>query len=402
MLKGKKILIGISAGIAAYKIPYLVRLFKKAGAEVKIVITPTAKNFVTPLTLSTLSENPVLSEPFEAATGEWTSHVDLALWADLMIIAPATANTMAKMVTGITDNLLTAVVLSARSPVMTAPTMDLDMYKHPVTQRNIEALRQQGHIILEPNTGELASGLKGEGRMQEPEEIYEAVLSFFKKKTPLKGKTVLVTAGPTHEAIDPVRFIGNRSSGKMGLEIAKKAAAAGARVVLVSGPGVKNIQSAQIEQIEVESARQMFEACMNRFPSADVGIMAAAIADFTPKTKAGKKIKKGNKAPQIELVPTEDVLLNMGKIKKPSQMLVGFALETDNEIENAKAKLERKNLDFIVLNSLNDKGAGFGTDTNKVAFIDRDKTVRTFALKDKSLVAEDIIAHIVELINGKV
>jgi phosphopantothenoylcysteine decarboxylase/phosphopantothenate--cysteine ligase len=398
-LSGKKILIGISAGIAAYKIPYLIRLLKKAGAEVQVVITPTAKDFVTPLTLSTLSENPVLSEPFDAKSGSWNSHVDLALWADLIVIAPATANTMAKMVTGITDNLLTAVCLSARSQIMIAPTMDLDMYKNAVTQRNIKALTDLGHIILEPNTGELASGLRGEGRMQEPEQLFDAIESFFKKKTPLTGKTVLVSAGPTYESIDPVRFIGNHSTGHMGVKIAETAAEAGANVILVSGPGVARVENKNIEQINITSAGEMFDVCMKHFPSCDIGIMAAAIADFTPKTKANQKIKKGNKPPVIELVPTEDVLLNMGRIKKENQILVGFALETDNEVDNAISKLERKNLDFIVLNSLRDNGAGFGHQTNKVVFIDRDKTQKDFPLKSKAEVAEDIISHITEIID---
>jgi phosphopantothenoylcysteine decarboxylase/phosphopantothenate--cysteine ligase len=398
-LSGKKILIGISAGIAAYKTPYLIRLLKKAGAEVQVVITPTAKDFVTPLTLSTLSENPVLSEPFDAKSGSWNSHVDLALWADLIVIAPATANTMAKMVTGITDNLLTAVCLSARSQIMIAPTMDLDMYKNAVTQRNIKALTDLGHIILEPNTGELASGLRGEGRMQEPEQLFDAIESFFKKKTPLTGKTVLVSAGPTYESIDPVRFIGNHSTGLMGVKIAETAAEAGANVILVSGPGVARVENKNIEQINITSAGEMFDVCMKHFPSCDIGIMAAAIADFTPKTKANQKIKKGNKPPVIELVPTEDVLLNMGRIKKENQILVGFALETDNEVDNAISKLERKNLDFIVLNSLRDNGAGFGHQTNKVVFIDRDKTQKDFPLKSKAEVAEDIISHITEIID---
>jgi phosphopantothenoylcysteine decarboxylase/phosphopantothenate--cysteine ligase len=398
-LSGKKILIGISAGIAAYKIPYLIRLLKKAGVEVQVVITPTAKDFVTPLTLSTLSENPVLGEPFDAKSGSWNSHVDLALWADLIVIAPATANTMAKMVTGITDNLLTAVCLSARSQIMIAPTMDLDMYKNAVTQRNIKALTDLGHIILEPNTGELASGLRGEGRMQEPEQLFDAIESFFKKKTPLTGKTVLVSAGPTYESIDPVRFIGNHSTGLMGVKIAETAAEAGANVILVSGPGVARVENKNIEQINITSAGEMFDVCMKHFPSCDIGIMAAAIADFTPKTKANQKIKKGNKPPVIELVPTEDVLLNMGRIKKENQILVGFALETDNEVDNAISKLERKNLDFIVLNSLRDNGAGFGHQTNKVVFIDRDKTQKDFPLKSKAEVAEDIISHITEIID---
>ena len=395
-LRGKKILIGISAGIAAYKIPYLIRLFKKSGAEVKVVLTPNAKDFVTPLTLSTLSGNPVYSISFNSDDGSWNSHVELSLWADVMVIAPATANTMAKMTSGITDNLLMAVYLSARTQVFIAPTMDLDMYQHPSTKRNIDTLKSWGHIILEPNTGELASGLEGAGRMQEPEELYAAIENYFKKKTPLENLKVLVSAGPTYENIDPVRFIGNYSSGIMGVEIARAFADKGAEVFLISGPGVETPEHQNIHQISITSAKEMLEACMGYFPKSDIGIMAAAIADFTPKHKAENKIKKGNNPPLIELVPTEDVLWNMGKTKQNNQVLVGFALETENEKANAVSKLERKNLDFIVLNSLRDKGAGFGHDTNKVTFINRDKTITDFTLLSKTQVAENILNHILK------
>jgi phosphopantothenoylcysteine decarboxylase/phosphopantothenate--cysteine ligase len=393
-IKGKHILIGVSAGIAAYKIPFLVRHLRKAGAEVKIVMTPTSTDFVTPLTLSTVSQNPVFVEAFDSKTGEWNSHVELALWADAMLIAPATANTMAKMVSGITDNLLMATYLSSRTQVFVAPTMDLDMYKHPSTQRNIQQLQDWGHIILEPNTGELASGLEGTGRMQEPEELFDALESFFKKKsknlTPLK---VLISAGPTYEKIDPVRFIGNNSSGKMGIELAKAFAQHGAKVCLVSGPGVEKLHGEGIIQKPVVSAQQMFETCTSEFDNADITIMAAAIADFTPKNPAKQKIKKGNKAPSIELIATEDVLFNLGLRKQDHQLLVGFALETQNEVENALKKLRKKNLDFIVLNSLQDKGAGFGGDTNKIMIIDRNEKKQSFDLKSKAEVAQDIFNH---------
>lgn len=392
-LKGKHILIGISAGIAAYKIPFLVRLLKKAGAEVQIILTPAASDFVTPLTLSTLSQRPVLSTPFDSSDGQWHSHVELSLWADAFLIAPATANTMAKMVTGITDNLLMATYLSARTQIFIAPTMDLDMYKHPVTQSNIAKLKGLGHIILEPNTGELASGLEGAGRMQEPEELFSALESFFKKKTELSKLKILISAGPTYEKIDPVRFIGNHSSGKMGVAIAKSFAQNGAEVVLISGPGVNDIVHPAIRQVKISSAQDMLEACMSEFLNSDIAIMAAAIADFRPKAISENKIKKGNNPPSIELIPTEDVLFNMGKIKSSKQLLVGFALETNNEMENAIGKLNRKNLDFIVLNSLRDEGAGFGFDTNKIQIIDKDKSITNFPLKTKDELAIDITNH---------
>lgn len=397
-LKGKHILIGISAGIAAYKIPFLVRLFKKAGAEVQIIMTPAAHDFVTPLTLSTLSQNPVFTEPFEKTTGKWHSHVELSLWADAFIIAPATANTMAKMVSGITDNLLMATFLSARSQVFIAPTMDLDMYQHPVTQNNIARLKEFGNIILEPNTGELASGLEGAGRMQEPDEIFISIENFFKKKTELNTISVLISAGPTYERIDPVRYIGNHSSGKMGIAIARQFAGNGANVFLISGPGIEKVIHPNIHQESVFSAEDMHKACMKTFPKCNIGIMAAAIADFTPANFESKKIKKGNKLPVIELKATEDVLFNMGKIKTNSQILIGFALETDNEVENAISKLTRKNLDLIILNSLNDKGAGFGFDTNKISIINSSKMVKDFPIKSKDEVAKDIFDECISIL----
>ncbi len=396
-MQGKKILIGISAGIAAYKIPLLIRLFKKAGCEVKVLMTEKSIDFVTPLTISTLSGNPVYIKPF-GESGVWNSHVELSLWADAMIIAPATANTMGKMVNGIADNLLIATYLSARSQVFIAPTMDLDMFHHPSTQRNISTLKEFGHIIIEPDSGELASGLSGEGRMKEPSEIFEVISDYFKKKSDLTGKRVLVSAGPTHEAIDPVRFIGNSSTGLMGIKIAEECAKRGATVSLVLGPTNLSTNSPNINIIKITSANDMHKECLNLFPSSDIGIMAAAIADFTPKVKADLKIKKGNNPAAIELIPTIDVLAEMGKTKSKSQVLVGFALETNDEIENAKSKLSRKNLDFIVLNSLNDKGAGFATSTNKITILGKDEIKIEFDLKSKEEVAVDIVDQIVELI----
>jgi phosphopantothenoylcysteine decarboxylase/phosphopantothenate--cysteine ligase len=398
MLKGKKIIIGITASIAAYKIPLLVRLLKKAGAEVQIILTPTAKDFVTPLTLSTLSNKPALSEMYDKKDGNWNSHVDLGLWADLMLIAPASANTMGKMVNGIADNLLLTTYLSARSQVIVAPAMDLDMYQHPSTKQNIAKLRSWGHQIIEPTKGELASGLCGAGRMEEPENIFQVIQDFFKKKTKLNAKKFLVSAGPTYEAIDPVRFIGNYSSGKMGFAIAEELANRGASVSLIAGPVNIETQNTSINRIDVKSAQEMYDACMSVFPKVDVGIMAAAIADFSPKDVAKQKIKKGDTTPNIVLKPTKDVLLNMGAQKKPNQLLIGFALETNDEIANAKKKLHKKNLDLIVLNSLQDKGAGFQHATNQVTLIDREEKMQAFELKNKSAVAIDIVNRIEELL----
>lgn len=397
MLSGKNILIGITGGIAAYKIPSLIRLLKKAGAEVQVVVTPMAKEFVTPLTLSTLSGRPLLIDFHDAHSGEWNSHVDLGMWADLMLIAPVTANTMGKMVNGIADNLLITTYLSAKCPVMFAPAMDLDMYKHPSTVNNVKQLVADGNILIEPREGELASGLCGEGRMEEPTEIFELIVDQIKKKADLADKTILISAGPTYEAIDPVRFIGNHSSGIMGYELVKSCVARGAKVILVSGPTQLSISNSQVKLIEITSADEMYDACISNFPKADVTIMAAAVADYKPKNVSDQKIKKSNSVPIIELVPTIDILAKMGTMKKQSQLLIGFALETNNEIENAKQKLENKNLDLIVLNSLQIKGAGFGHPTNQISLIDKNKQVTDFDLKPKKEVAEDIVNKIVSL-----
>ncbi len=397
MLTGKKILIGITGGIAAYKIPLLVRLFKKAGAEVQILFSPMAHEFVTPLTLSTLSGNPVLTDFHNPETGEWNSHVELGMWPDVMLIAPATASTMGKMVNGIADNLLVTTYLSAKCPVVLAPAMDLDMYKHPSTKTNVEKLKEFGHLIIEPKEGELASGLCGEGRMEEPQEIFNIIADILKKKADLKGKRFLISAGPTYEAIDPVRFIGNHSSGLMGYSLAEEAASRGATVELVSGPTHLSISHPAIKLTKVTSAEEMYRAVTAKFSAADVTIMSAAVADYKPEQVAEQKIKKSSESPKIKLVPTKDILAELGKQKKNSQLLVGFALETNDEISNAEKKLKNKNLDFIVLNSLKDKGAGFGHQTNKVFILDKNKNITHFDLKPKKEVAVDIIDKIVEI-----
>ncbi len=397
MLTGKKILIGITGGIAAYKIPLLVRLFKKAGAEVQILFSPMAHEFVTPLTLSTLSGNPVLTDSHNPETGEWNSHVELGMWPDVMLIAPATASTMGKMVNGIADNLLVTTYLSAKCPVVLAPAMDLDMYKHPSTKTNVEKLKEFGHLIIEPKEGELASGLCGEGRMEEPLEIFNIIAGILKKKADLKGKRFLISAGPTYEAIDPVRFIGNHSSGLMGYSLAEEAASRGATVELVSGPTHLSVSHPAIKLTEVTSAEEMYRAVTAKFLAADVTIMSAAVADYKPEQLAEQKIKKSSESPKIKLVPTKDILAELGKQKKNSQLLVGFALETNDEISNAEKKLKNKNLDFIVLNSLKDKGAGFGHQTNKVFILDKNKKITHFDLKPKKEVAVDIINKIVEI-----
>ncbi len=398
MLSGKNILIGITGGIAAYKIPSLIRLLKKAGAEVQVVVTPMAKEFITPLTLSTLSGRPLLIDFHDTKSGKWNSHIELGMWPDLMLIAPVTANTMGKMVNGIADNLLITTYLSAKCPIMFAPAMDLDMYKHPSTVNNVKRLLADGNILIEPKEGELASGLCGEGRMEEPTEIFELIVDQLKKKADLADKTILISAGPTHEAIDPVRFIGNHSSGIMGYELAKTCVARGAKVILVSGPTHLSISSPKVKLIKVISAEEMNNACITNFPEVDITIMAAAVADYKPKKKSNQKIKKSNSIPTIELVPTNDILAKMGTLKKQSQLLIGFALETNNEIENAKQKLENKNLDLIVLNSLQHKGAGFGQSTNQISLIDRNKQVADFELKPKKEVASDIVNKIVSLL----
>ena len=399
MLKGKKIVIGITASIAAYKIPLLVRMLVKVGAEVQIILTPKAKDFVTPLTLSTLSGKPVLSEMYDKQDGQWNSHVDLGLWADLILIAPASANTMGKMTHGIADNLLLTTYLSARSQVLIAPAMDLDMYQHPSTKNNIESLRSYGHQIIEPTEGELASGLCGAGRMEEPEVIFGIIQDYFKKKTKLSGKKVLVSAGPTYEAIDPVRYIGNHSSGKMGFALADELAERGADVILVSGPVNISSKHKWIKRVDVTTAAEMYTACLQAFQNSDIGIMAAAIADYTPANFSEQKIKKKETTPEILLEPTKDILKEMGEQKQENQLLIGFALETNNEIPNALSKLHKKNLDLIVLNSLQDSGAGFQHATNQVSLIDRQEHIQAFELKDKSDVAKDIVNRIEELLS---
>ncbi len=394
MLKGKKILIGITGSIAAYKIPLLVRLLKKAGAEVRIVMTPFAKEFVTPLTLSTLSGQPVGGDFFNRENGEWQSHVELGLWADLLLIAPATANSLAKMRMGIADNYLLTVYLSARCPVMFAPAMDLDMFKHPTTQENIKVLEQRGHLLIAPATGELASGLCGEGRMEEPETIYQFILGFFGQQHRFAGKTVLVSAGPTHESIDPVRFIGNHSTGLMGIEIARAFAREGAVVDLVMGPTNLQVSHENIHVFPVTTAQEMHDRCILLFQQAQITVMTAAVADYRPKSVASGKIKKTQENLRIELEPTPDILQEMGSRKHHSQTLVGFALETDNELHNAKEKLKRKNLDLIVMNSLKDEGAGFRHMTNKVSLIDAKGEATHYDQKPKSQVASDILDYI--------
>ena len=397
VLSGKKILLGVSGGIAAYKTANLVRLFIKAGAQVQVVMSPASLHFVTPLTLATLSKNPVYSTFYneEEATGEWNNHVELGLWADLMLVAPATANTLSKMANGNCDNLLIATYLSAKCPVYFAPAMDLDMYKHPSTLDSFHKLKSFGNIIIPAESGELASGLSGEGRMAEPENIVTFLENDLLEKLPLKGKKILITAGPTYEAIDPVRFIGNHSSGKMGFDIANEAANKGAEVILVSGPTHFNVQNSSIKLIRVTSAQDMYDACHEYYNNVDVAIAAAAVADYRPKNVADQKIKKNEATFSIELEKTKDILASLGEQKK-KQFLIGFALETENEIEHAKQKIQKKNLDLIVLNSLNDKGAGFGLPTNKVTFISKDFIVEPKELKSKEEVAQDIINKVIQ------
>ena len=391
-MNGKHIVLGITGGIAAYKAASLVRLFVKAGAEVQVIMTPNAKEFITPVTLSTLSGKPVTSEFFTANTGQWNSHVDLGLWADAMVIAPATASTIAKMANGVADNMLVTSYLSSRAPVFVAPAMDFDMMRHPTTCRNIELLRSYGNHIIEPATGELASHLVGKGRMEEPEKIFETVRDFFQSPLTMNGKRVLVTAGPTRERIDPVRFISNYSTGKMGVAIADAAARRGAEVTLVLGPSEVRPQHSGVDLINVESARAMLEACQTHFPRCDIAVMTAAVADYTVANPAEHKIKReGNRPPVIEFVQNPDIAATLGACKKPGQILVGFALETDNEENNALDKIRRKNLDFVVMNSLRDHGAGFATDTNKVTIFNRDGASQAFQLKSKMQVAEDIL-----------
>lgn len=391
MLKGKHLIIGITGSIAAYKAANLIRLLVKEGCDVKVVMTPLAKEFITPLTVATLAKNPILVDFFNPENGEWNSHVDLGLWADAYLIAPATANTMAKMANGVADNLLLTTYLSARCPVFIAPAMDLDMLQHPATQKNIQTLRTYGNHIIEPTSGELASGLVGKGRMEEPEAIVAYLTNFFSEKKKFNGKHCLVNAGPTHEPIDPVRFIGNHSSGKMGFAIAQELASRGAQVELVSGPTQLSAESPNITITRVTTASQMAEACLNLFASADLTILSAAVADFTPLHTAENKIKSGNENLTIQLTPTTDIAQQLGKSKKENQILVGFALETSDEVANAQAKLIKKNLDLIILNSLRDDGAGFGTDTNKVTIFDKHNDALIIPLKTKKEVAVDIV-----------
>lgn len=406
VLSGKKIILGVSGGIAAYKTATLVRLFIKAGAQVQVIMTPASKDFVTPLTLSTLSKNPVHSTFYNegddpSQNGEsvkqdavWNNHVELGLWADLMVIAPATANTLSKMANGNCDNLLIATYLSAKCPVYFAPAMDLDMYKHPSTLASFSSLKLFGNIMIPAESGELASGLSGEGRMAEPENIVAFLEADLVSKLPLKGKKILITAGPTYEAIDPVRFIGNHSSGKMGFDIAKSAANLGAEVILITGPTHFKLHNNFVKVIHVVSAQEMYDACHAYYDDVDVAIAAAAVADYRPKKVAEQKIKKSESSFNIELEKTQDILASLGGIKK-NQFLIGFALETENEIENAKLKIQKKNLDLIVLNSLQDEGAGFGKPTNKITFIDSDFNIEPMELKSKEAVADDIINKVI-------
>lgn len=400
MLHGKKILLGITGSIAAYKAALLIRLLVKSGAEVKVVMTSSAKDFITPLTLSTLSKNPVLSEFIKDSSGQWNNHVELGLWADFMIIAPASANTIGKMANGICDNLLLAVYLSARCPVLLAPAMDLDMLQHASIKNNLKRLKDFGNLIIDPTHGELASGLIGTGRMAEPEEIVTYLGDYFRKGQPLKGKTALVTAGPTYEALDPVRFIGNHSTGKMGYAIAESLANQGAHVHLISGPTALHTIHTNIYVKEVTTAEEMYHACMDVFPKTDIAVLAAAVADYKPAVKADQKIKKKDESLSLELLKTHDIAATLGKQKTESQFIVGFALETENEEANALKKLESKNFDLIVLNSLNDKGAGFGHDTNKISILDRKQQSQSFDLKSKKEIAKDIVNMIVNRLHA--
>jgi len=396
MLKGKKVLLGVTASIAAYKTAELVRLFKKAGASVKVIQTEASLHFVASLTLSTLSENPVQSEMVDKDSGEWNSHVDLGLWADIFVIAPLTANTMAKMVIGECDNLLLATYLSAKCPVYFAPAMDLDMYKHQSTSDNIKKLESFGNKLIPSGFGELASGLVGEGRMAEPFEIIEHINADLSADLPFTGKNILITAGPTYEAIDPVRFIGNRSSGKMGIALALECANNGGKVHLILGPTHLECKHSNVNITRVESASEMYKSVDENFLDSDVSIFAAAVSDYTPESVSENKIKKKDETLSISFNKTKDILKEMGAKKKDSQFVVGFALETENEIENAQSKLKRKNADMIALNSLNINGAGFKHDTNKISIID-ENNITDFELKDKSEVAADIVAKIIEL-----
>ncbi len=397
MLNGKHILLGVTGSIAAYKAANIVRLLVTQGAEVKIVMTPLAKQFITPLTLATLAKNPIYVDFFNPENGQWNSHVSLGMWADAYLIAPATANTIGKMANGIADNLLLTSYLSAKCPVFVAPAMDLDMFAHPTVEKNIETLKSYGVHFIDAEDGELASGLVGKGRLAAPESIVACLDKFFDAHQSLAGKKIMVTAGPTYEKIDAVRFIGNYSSGKMGYAIAEECANRGAEVVLVSGPVSLKAKNPSIRMIKVESAHEMYEACNREFPQCNAAVLSAAVADFTPQNVSDTKIKRKDNNLEICLKPTEDIAASLGKIKE-NRVLVGFALEKENEFENAMGKLERKNFDFIVLNSMNDKGAGFNHDTNKITIINRSKEVKNFDLKSKLMVAKDIVDEIKNLL----
>lgn len=397
MLKGKHIILGITGSIAAYKAAYIIRGLVKKGAEVQVVITPSGKEFITPLTLATLSSHPVISEFFSNRDGTWNSHVDLGLWADVMLIAPATASTIGKMANGIADNMLVTTYLSCKAPVFVAPAMDLDMFAHPTTQQNLDRLRSFGNRIIEPASGELASHLVGKGRMEEPDKIIEALEEFFSEQQELKGKKIVITAGPTYEKIDPVRFIGNYSSGKMGYALAEACANRGAEVILVSGPVSLSTHHPSIKRIDVESADEMYEATVHAFQEANAAILCAAVADYRPENKAEQKIKREkDEELLLRLVANKDIAAALGSMKKDGQVLVGFALETQNGVQHATGKLERKNLDFIVLNSLSDAGAGFRCDTNKVSILERNGLITEYALKSKTEVAGDIVNKLVD------
>lgn len=400
-MKGKKIVLGITGSIAAYKACSLIRLFIKAGAEVQVVITPAGKEFITPVTLSALTSKPVISEFFSGRDGSWHSHVDLGLWADAMVIAPCTASTLGKMAHGVADNMLITTYLSMKAPVFIAPAMDLDMYRHPATQANLQTLRSYGNHIIEAASGELASHLIGKGRMEEPENIFYTLESFFRlqdatlNKKDLKGRRIMITAGPTYEKIDAVRFIGNFSTGKMGFALAEECATRGAKVELIAGPVGLKTRHPNIHRTDVTSAQQMYEVATTCFPTCDTAILCAAVADFTPSTITDRKIKReGSGGMHLDLQPTQDIARELGRMKQKGQKLIGFALETDHEIEHAQGKLQRKNLDFIVLNSLRNPGAGFAHDTNQITLLFADGTRKDFGLKSKTEVASDIVDHL--------
>jgi phosphopantothenoylcysteine decarboxylase/phosphopantothenate--cysteine ligase len=399
MLRGRKVIVGVTGSIAAYKSAVLVRLLVKAGAEVKVIMTPSAHDFITPLTLSTLSRNPVYTGFIKDDTGTWNNHVELGLWGDALVIAPASANTLSKMAHGMCDNLLIATYLSARCPVFFAPAMDLDMLQHPSTRNNLIQLKNYGNYEITPGYGELASGLTGQGRMAEPEEIVNVLENHFSSNLKLAGKSVLITAGPTQEAIDPVRFISNHSSGKMGFAIAEQLALLGAKVQLVTGPTSQSASHPNIQVHKVVSAEEMYNACISFFPQADIAVLAAAVADYRPAIVADQKIKKKTDHLTLELTKTKDIAASLGQLKHNGQIIVGFALETEHEKDNAYKKLESKNFDLIVLNSLNDRGAGFGYDTNKITIIDRQHQEKSFDLKDKKAVAHDIVEAILEKVH---